>query len=272
MKYITTVLVLLLGTFCAHSQWLEVPLITTQDLFDVSFATDDIGYVTGSSGLARKTVDGGVNWINVDPATVESYFCIYALNPDTAYVGRLTLSRTDNGGQSWAPVQNIGGAARDILFLNDSVGFVTRGNIYKTIDGGDNWFQVYDTFMRELVFPSDSVGYCIGNNDSDSTGGVMKTIDGGDSWFGTPLINRDMRTLSFINDSTGFAFSYNDTMFVTIDGGITWGIRQHNIYGQGASDMIFVDEYTAWMCTGSGGIYHTINGGYTWNIKQPLIL
>src|SRR4051794_33803940 len=97
----------------------------------------------------------------------------------------LFFSRIDSPAQ-WVPLNvNSNSNFIDVQFLNDSVGFVSgsTGAILKTIDYGQNWTNTNNTghpYNFCLHFPSDSVGYALGQNE------FFKTTDQGANWFVLP--------------------------------------------------------------------------------------
>ena len=58
---------------------------------------------------------------------------------------------------------------KDIFFINSTTGWMcgTKGAIYKTTNGGDNWIQQYSDSLRELskiFFIDQNTGWIVSNN------------------------------------------------------------------------------------------------------------
>lgn len=127
----------------------------------------------------------------------------------------------------------------DIMY----VGF-SQGGAFKTIDGGDNWFPIFDDFtllsIGEIVLdPSDPNTVYMGTGDPNISGypfigdGIYKSTDAGATW--TNLGLEETRIISkIIVDPTdqntiyvatmGIPFERNDDrgLYKTTDGGVTW--------------------------------------------------
>ncbi len=119
--------------------------------------------------------------------------------------------------------------------VNPSIGFLVgdAGIIFKTTDGGSNWFlQISPT--NELLYSvdfADSINGIIVGDDAT----ILRTNDGGQSWlqipspylFGDSLQNYELRTVQFISDSIAFAaggpFAGSSGILIkTLDSGNSW--------------------------------------------------
>ena len=104
--------------------------------------------------------------------------------------------------------------------------------ILKTIDGGKNWKNVYQSTRPyettwKISFPSKKVGYAtIQSYNPDtkvSQQRIAKTIDGGTTWNEINLVNDASARefgIGFIDENHGFVGTMNSG-FETKDGGIT---------------------------------------------------
>ncbi len=153
---------------------------------NMQFVNDTLAYAAlGENGLIAKSLDGGNSWTSISTGDTTIHInAIYMINADTGVaVGRHgKYVRTTNGGSSWSPVAQIPNTLcylMDILFFNDSVGYMIGGNdyynwppspvkyglIYATSDGGVTW-TLTDSLNRgwltALHKVSDSVAYCFG--------------------------------------------------------------------------------------------------------------
>lgn len=227
---------------------------------DISFANKNVGYISGGfeintgTAVIAKTIDGGNTWkvipvyIDKSPSTVIGN--IFAKSSDFIYA-TYTNSRDDrrgvcfskDGGDNWVDLGNfkLGGAYSGIYFKTSQIGFVcTSGDVLRTQNGGQNWDTVYnyDGFggAGRLFFTSDKVGYAYGGfaGDHGSFGTLLKTIDGGNTWIEMNYLSEFINCLSFINDQTGYAFTYDNNIYKTTNGGETW-VLLNNFNGLGAS-------------------------------------
>lgn len=124
----------------------------------------------------------------------------------------------------------------DIKFIDTSTGWVclNNGMIYKTTDGGQNWFEQNTGTIKNLVkisFVNLNVGWTAAID-----GFVYKTTNGGDTWIeynygqAVPWITFAICDLvKFFDENVGFIFGGTFTgttkriyMLKSTDGGITW--------------------------------------------------
>ncbi len=125
---------------------------------------------------------------------------------------------------------------KDIFFINSTTGWMcgTKGAIYKTTNGGDNWIQQYSDSLRELskiFFIDQNTGWIVSNNSS-----VYKTTNGGANWteynfagaipnviltFSDAILFKDFNNgfLTAGKGATSYTLSY---LLKSTDGGVTW--------------------------------------------------
>src|SRR5437868_7981340 len=60
-----------------------------------------------------------------------------------------------------------------IDFVNNKTGFISGGNILKTTDAGENWFNLNNGSFLTLDFVDNNIGYAIGYSN------IQKTTNGG---------------------------------------------------------------------------------------------
>lgn len=126
-------------------------------LNDVSFPSHNRGY-----GLWSNTLDGGYNWSNPSsyPAGLTpDYNCIFFINDSVGWLGGM--------GSGGSPHFNYGKIAKSTNY----------GFSYQEIN-----FQYEMLAIRDIVFINDSVGWACGNGQSGNSRQIMKTIDGGLNW------------------------------------------------------------------------------------------
>jgi len=127
-------------------------------------------------------------------------------------------------GMSFPPGQSTIGYACGMQYTYDA-----DGVIVKTVDGGDNWTQIWPTSgsidgLQGIWFTSDLVGFACGWNNY-----FIKTTDGGTTW--TPVtVGTDVwyyRDVEFWDANNGIAVAVmnntsNQAAFITSNGGTTW--------------------------------------------------
>ncbi len=213
---------------------------------------------------------------------------IHWLDP---YFGYITAGNrvhvTTNGGVSWTAsnysehdtvteVIMESSLVRDAHFIDNLVGFaagwnILSGNDYimKTVDGGIHWNIVHlanpeAELFQGLVnvhFTSATHGIATGKR-----GHIVRTIDGGNSWAADfSLTNEDLNDLHFLDTQIGFLVG-NNTLFKTIDSGLTW-TAVNTPGGQGFVSGFFTSLTHGTLITSLGQIYTTTDGGANWSLN-----
>jgi photosystem II stability/assembly factor-like uncharacterized protein len=226
---------------------------------DMSFVNRLEGFVSASyeiddgAAVIAKTIDGGSTWkkipVYVDAIPTTIIRNIFAKSIDSVYAtynlkdDRRGVCFSKDGGLTWANLGNIiaGGGYSGIYFKTGQIGFVcSSGDIFQTKDGGNNWETVfdYDGFggIGKLFFTSEKTGYAYGGfvNDHGSFGSIVKTNDGGNTWTELTSMLEFVTCLAFTDDNTGYAFTFENNIYKTTNGGTNW-VLMKNITGTGSS-------------------------------------
>lgn len=197
--------------------------------YSIRFGSDNIAYVSGSSGYIYKSTDAGVTW------NLSGY--------------RFTGSRI-----------------RDISFADNLNGYVVgTGFAARSTDGGYTWSPQTVPFTGDInevisTSPNFAVAGCDGGN-------IIRTTNGGANWelvaTGITGTNSDILAIDFINDNQGWVAAYNGIVAKTTNGGASWNIIS-TISGSNPWDMDFVDELYGWVVGTNERIFGTTDGGLTW--------
>jgi photosystem II stability/assembly factor-like uncharacterized protein len=232
-------------------------------LSSVFFTSQLIGYVGGSesfsNGIIFKTSDGGQSWTKT--SIPESIFDINFTKiifpePDIGYaITRGMCMKTVDAGDNWfitdTNLVKSGGMfsiLEDAHFFSADTGFIVGWyNPFcgYTTNGGENWVDqfVLHNQWNSIDFPSRLIGYLAG------WGQMAKTTDGGHSWtdiFAPQNLAANIYSISFANDSIGYACGYNGMIIKTVTGGTT-GIedmdltRKIIIYPNPSSEIFAID-------------------------------
>ena len=124
-------------------QWVN-PYPTAEYLSSAQFFNENTGYVTGERGVFLKTTNGGITWI---------------------------LSRVDSIYIDYTK----------LFFIDQNIGFVFSGSVYRTSNAGLNWTRTFfpgNAFINSLNFINSSTGLAISNDTSI----VFRTVNGGLIW------------------------------------------------------------------------------------------
>jgi photosystem II stability/assembly factor-like uncharacterized protein len=194
------------------------------------------GYGGGvPEGSLSKSTDGGNTWSGI--LNSGDFVSLDFLSPEFGYAlgrsffGEYEVSKTTDGGNSWVsfPIETNYNNPNNILFINDSVGFIGcewEPVIYKSTDWGESWSINFSEYMNgpvsDIEFISDSVGFAVGPYFEDDRF-LLRTTDQGETW-SIDTLNFDFypHRIHFLNNDTGFIAGNNNTILKTIDGGNNW--------------------------------------------------
>jgi len=149
-------------------------------------------YAVGNSiMIVLKSIDYGSSWDTINPNT-GVYGSLHFHTSEKLFIASGDgIYKSLNGGIDWAkmfchPDTSIM-VFRDILFTDDNNGYAVGGGspypeiqpsfIYKTTDGGENWYRQYYAqhgALYSVCFPIDSLGFACGEPNA-----ILKTSNGG---------------------------------------------------------------------------------------------
>jgi photosystem II stability/assembly factor-like uncharacterized protein len=119
-----------------------------------------------------------------------------------------------------------------------------------------------DSNLRDIFFIDEDYGWVVGSN-----GVIIRTTNAGENWIGnnTPY-NEYYASVFFVSRYLGWTITtYNNRVYLTTDGGHTWGLiatlNDPNIYLQ---DIFFINDSTGFICGSDQVIQKTTDYGYNW--------
>jgi photosystem II stability/assembly factor-like uncharacterized protein len=274
MKKIFTLISLFVFSNMVFAQnWTSVTSGITDDIYDVQFATSEVGYAVATGGKVLKTTDSGTTWSQTtSPNSTVGYFSVECINFENVLVfgefGR--IYKSTDGGNSWA--QKTTGTTTQIngseLLIDGStifaVGGTTGSLLLKSTDIGETWSVLTSPTsvpLRSISFSktSSQIGYLCGDNNA-----MYKTTDGGVNWtlqtlpFGTN-INAQFSIYALDNDNA-ISCGGNQRIIKTTNGGTTWT----NISNTAANfyrGCYMYDATKFYVVGGNGRILYSSNGG-----------
>lgn len=198
--------------------------INSLDLRDIFFLNDNLGFIVGHTGYPNpiqgyifKTTDGGASW--------QSQLCgnqtmssIFFVNQSVGYAtGFNKCLKTTDSGNNWFTIASPSVQLYTfIYFITPEVGFL-GGNkaLWKTINGGNSWNLIinFPSFCRSLHFPSELIGYVVGEE-----GIIYKTKDGGNSWFPISYQTHHYNNVFFTNENEGILIGHDAYNYSNYDG------------------------------------------------------
>ena len=280
----------------------------------------NIMFVTDNPSGVNKSSDSGITWTqrnhgittrtgpSGDGVPIFS-LTIDPMNPDVIWAGTQDakgIYKSTDGGDNWTKKDygitegsqisfrgfGVHPADSNIVFTGAeiSIGILghefekTRGKIYKTVDGGDNWSSVWegDNLVRFFLFdPTNtevmyaSTGIFDREAFNDEGVGILKSIDGGTTWsqFNNGIPNSEgNRFVGFLemhptNHQILFAASGNNVngpggVFRTENGGVNWKKKLSNDVF--TTVTISPSDPKVVYAGSSHAFYRSDDGGETW--------
>jgi len=232
--------------------------------------------------MVLKTFDGGQSWSAINYPIgfpeIAGFINIFALNSKVVFASSNSyLFMSIDGCNSWNQIDSIliggGSPIGNLYFIDMNTGFFTKGDrIFKTIDGGQNWIQVYNggtlAGIDNIQFTSQVIGYAAGGAfwDNNNFGIMSKTEDGGDTWTNIDINFGCVTDFNFIDSQRGYIFTIDGKLLKTIDGGEHWTLVSKNLDSANYPHSYFISEFEGFYCN-RNHIYITANGGRNWKIE-----
>lgn len=208
-------------------------------------------------------------WTNQNSGTTYNLKSIYFSAPDTGYVcdENYYVRRTTDGGVTWNAYTLL--QANGFHFTSKNTGFAFGLDLWKTIDGGTSWNDVFNhqvSYLSSVDFANADTGYASGLNFNMDSLYVFKTIDSGNTWLKVFGISCPAYpSIDFMNGNTGLLAVLN-IIARTSDGGASWPIQ----YNDSVNFYPIYDIHSPVLNTGyavgcCGIILKSVNGGITWS-------
>jgi photosystem II stability/assembly factor-like uncharacterized protein len=289
---------------------------------DVMFVTDARAGVFKSkdAGKTWYPVNSGITTRIGETGEIIPDFCltIDPLNPDIVWTGTQSQTgafKSTDGGETWKKMDKgiteksltlrgftVDPRSSDIVYAAGEISSwewsgrnmmghefdLTKGVIYKTTDGGQNWKRIWegDNLARyiwidprnpQVVYASTGIFDREAANSNYATGtaggvGVIKSLDGGQTW---QQVNNGLGNLYigslFMHPTNpdillagAGAVTYPDGagVYLTTDGGATW---KKTLDAYVISSVEFASSNPKIAYAGNiGEFYRSEDGGYTW--------
>jgi photosystem II stability/assembly factor-like uncharacterized protein len=216
----------------------------------------------GGWGLPDGPLGGSVYALAVDPQDPDNLYAV-------AGAGR--VFRSGDAGESWTPAgaglpRFVARIAIDAV--EPAIVYAATGKgLYKSVDRGERWTKVTDTFRDVLVADPVTSGTLY----TDGPLGVHKSSDAGASWTALAGGPRDVSAVAVDANSPGtlYAGTRDGAIFKTDDGGRSWRAAARLRAGDEAADAVHaiqVDPRRREIvyATTDEGVFKSTNGGSRW--------
>jgi len=265
----------ILKTDAAGEEWNVLDFPSEIDLKDMSFISEDVGWVIGQKDNVVKlftTINGGMNWEEIFLNTGE-LVSVDFLNNNIGWISIDSLIYfTNDAGENWE-MFNLQKEIKKIQFNTLELGWaISNDGIFRTTNGGNSWSFNYlgiytpSLRMKDIQMVTNQLGYAVGNDLFQFTVGAyfFKTTDGGENW---DLQFQDasilITDLEFNNEDLGWFITYNDNkLFRTTNGGIDWNEIGDLLYT--TNEIKSMNDSILWAVGRGGHIITSGNSGTNW--------
>ena len=222
------------SSWTVHQSSTGVPLRSVS-IFDNQSAIA-VGNTKTGTGVAIKTIDGGVNWSQIFTTNVNLYDVDFADENIGMTVGHNTslyrLFTTTNSGIDWSTRSYPGYYESVNLFNKNIAAAVGRdGVIMTTPNGGADWIQRNSgttNHLSKVCITGIKTGVAVGSN-----GTILTTNNSGESWsLQNSGVTDWLRDVSFSNINRGAVVGDNGTILRTIDQGVSWSHQPGGTLGK----------------------------------------
>ncbi|MFA4937271.1 MAG: hypothetical protein WC575_03225 [Patescibacteria group bacterium] len=201
---------------------------------------------------------------------------VYALSPESG------IYISENEADQWKKYFGAGVNSLALHPQQKDISYIASGNkIYKTIDGGQNWLQIYiegtpDVSLTDIIIDNNNFDVLFSTT---SKGTLLKSLDAGNSWQALYRFNKGISRL-FLNLQTGVMYAAMPTrgLWRSVDKGLTWEDLQPNLESLVKKpgtfrQMIFIPgTVDGLFYVTAYGLFKTVDGGKSWtsiNLVTP---
>ncbi|MBL8008191.1 MAG: T9SS type A sorting domain-containing protein [Ignavibacteria bacterium] len=187
-------------------------------------------FCVSSSGEVAKTSNSGQNWTG---SVYEASYSVYFLNNNIGWASSQRSSdvlsivnyiyRTNNSGSNWQVVFTDTGNFnnyRNLMFLNDSTGYLINRSLKKSTNGGNSWKNtdsITTIGIRDEFFINIDTGWCSGGS-----GKIIRTNNGGINWTAqTSNTTNGLNSIHFVDANSGWIAGSGGKILKTVTGGLT---------------------------------------------------
>ncbi|HMS65361.1 MAG TPA: T9SS type A sorting domain-containing protein [Ignavibacteria bacterium] len=254
---------------------------------DISRSNPQIIYAltataNGSTKGLYKSVNGGVNWTNVNSAAAPSsnfawfnrIVKVHPLLPDVIYCGGIDMNVSTNGGTSFSTFNSFHADQHAVAFAPSNPNYILVGN-----DGGVDYTTNGNSFIASTTLPITQfyAGEIDFNNPNTILGGAqdngtVRTFGDTSNWTGIYGGDGFYCLVDYSNSQNVYVSSQNGALGRSTDGGNSF---------TGASTGLDI-QFTNWMTPfvmdkneprtlycGTYKIFKTTNGMQSWTAISP---
>lgn len=220
----------------------------------------------GRNGRIVWSADGGATWQETSSGSVSPIHEVWFSSERRGFLaGFEGLFRTLDGGVRW---ERTGPdlLATEMFWLDDQFGWIsnTGGDMYRTTDGGDSWFearQATQWYVYDMHFVDSLNGWNVGFP------AAMRTRNGGQTWTVVWVPTGAMNGVHFVDTARGWLCGNLGLIARCTDGEFTWE-RQSSGLTTDLNAIYFTDSVNGWCVGDRGVLLHTSDGGLNWQLES----
>lgn len=234
MKKLIIILILSLS-INTYSQWIEISAPTTENLIDIYFKNNNIGFCIGSNGVILKTTDTGNNWSIIQQNANINYTNIIFYN------NKLVAFGVENGVKKYfySFDEGLSWSSENITFIPVPL-HLLNNDLYYTDFNTSNLYRFNDN--QPILIASDVGIYGVNNSTNELIyvnylyNIIRKSIDYGQNWQEIQTFpsgfSQNQSTNAVIkpfNDKIVIHHTYPNHTIFSNDNGVTWTINTDDV-------------------------------------------
>lgn len=248
----------------------QYPALGSHQINEVRKISGSKFIAVGHAGTVLISDNDGLNWQLNQQQVIINFTAIAVLDTMNIIIGGCQTNgdtrifKSTDGGVTYTEVYSfMNMTLSDIHFPNDSIGYAVGnpGKVLKTSDAGNTWIDISTSSLtgniKSVCFINENLGFA-GKNTTNAA--MFKTENGGLTWsqvFG--YSGSACYTITFLNDTLGYAGAFNSRIFRTVNGGATWMQQTTFNTNEEISAIDFMDSARGIAITNSY-VYRTTNG------------
>ncbi len=262
----------LIFTSNSGANWVTIDT-TTFGIKGMYFKDISNGWYCGTSGMIRKTTNGGHNWLSLSSGTTYNLNSIAFADNDFGVCGGDwgTILWTTNGGINWNNfTDNYMNFFINVKFFDSQTCIVTGTGsiIYRTTNRGENWVPHFTNLLIQntIEVNSANTGYVFGSPFS-----YLRSANSGSSWeqvTANGLISQ-VFAASVTPANSFWCAADSGMIFRSTDNGNNWNIAHREyITKENLKSVYFTDQSTGFAVGTHGVLLKTTNSGVNWSYQN----
>jgi photosystem II stability/assembly factor-like uncharacterized protein len=260
----------------AGLNWATINTGSTSALYDMHFVSPDTGFVCGSAGAFSYTVNGGLNWTPAPISGSPTSYNMRVVSTQEIYVWQNGAFKTTNMGANWTIIANnsTNQTWSSTIYMGDIFASTMAivgafGQMNKSTNSGATWtsislwisqstlYDVYANYNDGKVWVAGALGA-----PQDQ---ILYSTNGGANWSLQPSnSSATIRSIRFLNSTTGYYCGTNGNIRKTTNGGANWDSLPFPSTTITLYRLAFVNNMTGYVFGSSGNVWGTTNGGLNW--------